>query len=143
MKRWLIVVLIALSGCHAPAWRRIGHDAFVVATAPLQIPVMAARDAAINFDEPATSTLLFPITFPLFVIEHTALSLAHAGDLLIFPAHFFSDRDSLKIYREVAFPLRRGPYAELFSDGLGTVLVVVAGFGIPVLLWVATGVISI
>ena len=133
-----LVLALQLTGCGTAAGRRMGQDAFVVGTSPIQIPVMAARDAARNFDDPATSAVLFPITFPLYTLEHTVLTLAHAGDLLIFPSHFLSERESLRIYRGIELPLRRGANAQMFEDGLGTTLVFAAAVAAPVLWFLVT-----
>ena len=136
MKWCAIAVIILLVGCQTSAGQRIGQDAFVVFTSPIQIPAMSARDAIRNFPEIGTSATLFPVTFPLYLFEHTALSLAHLGDLLIFPAHFFSERDSLRIYRGIGLPLERGPNAKLFSEGVGATLLIAVGIGLPIL-WYA------
>ncbi len=133
MKLRVACLAALLVGCQTPAGQRIGQDAFVVFTSPVQIPVMAFRDAIYNFSDTATSTTLFPLTFPLYVLEHSALTIAHLGDLLIFPGHFFSDRDSLRVYRGINLPLERGPNAMLFSEGVGTTLVIAVGIGLPIL----------
>lgn len=138
MRSIALTLAILLAGCHAPAGRRMAQDAFVVATSPVQIPVMAARDAARNYDDPVISTVMFPLTFTLFAVEHTFLTVAHAGDLLIFPAHFLSERESLDIYRDIGLPLERGLNAGLFSEGVGTTLVFAVAIAGPVFYWIAT-----
>ena len=51
----------------------------------VQIPVMAVRDAATLYEHPGACAAMFPITFPLYVLEHAIFTTVHALDLLVFP----------------------------------------------------------
>jgi hypothetical protein len=132
--------LALLSGCQgaANAGKRVAEDGFVVVTSPLQIPTMAARDAATNFESPAASAAMFPITFPLFILEHAMFTVIHAVDLVAFPVHFFHDVPSTSIYRAYGLPLERGPGANMINDALGGVAIATVAIGLPLALSLAS-----
>ena len=123
------LLLLLLASCSSTsakrAGRRIGQDAYVVATSPLQVPWMSVRDAWGLYREPGTSALLFPITFPLFLVEHGLFTVAHAIDLAVFPVHFFRDAGPLDVYETDTFPMEITPEThEAFQIGSGATLFV-------------------
>lgn len=134
-------LLLSLAGCSSPRVRtagaRIGRDAYVVGTSPVQLPAMSARDAWNIFPEPGASAAAFPLTFPLYLVEHSVLTVIHAVDLAIFPVHFFNEWEPLGIYDTKDFPMKLTKEAhEAFQVGSGATaavaLGVLAAIAIPV-----------
>jgi len=136
-------LLLLLVGCSSPrvqtAGPRIGRDAYVTFTSPVNVPWMSARDAIEIFPEKGASILAFPLTFPLYLVEHTLLTAVHAVDLAIFPVHFFNEWEPLDIYDTDDFPMELDKEAhKIFQAGSGATLfiaiAVVAAIAIPALL---------
>ena len=127
----LVLVLAVLSpSCESPkassAGRRIGTDAWVTFTSPVQLPAMSFRDAA-NYDtKPVYRVLLFPLTFPIYLVEHAVLTTVHAVDLVISPIHFFNDWEPLRVYQADTFPMQVYPEAtKSFETGFTVIFVLV------------------
>ena len=135
--RWALLVLalvpLVTSGCSTAAGPRVLEDAFVIGTSPVQLPVMAVRDAATNFDSTAANVGFFPFTFPLFAFEHAFFTLAHVVDLAVFPVHFFHDVDSLGLYDVYGFPLERGRTAHAWTDAISGAMMGAGALALPVI----------
>ena len=101
--------LLALSSCAstgpATAWERVKVDAFVLGTAPLQVPVMAVRDAATVSDQIWVDVVAFPVTLPAFLVWHSTLGALHGLDLTATPLHLFNDLQAPQIYEPYQLPM--------------------------------------
>lgn len=128
-----LLLAVVLPGCSAfsgapSAGRRASADLFVVLTSPVQIPVMAARDAATSFENPWVSAGVFPASFVWHTLRHTGLLALYSLDLVATPLHLFNDLEAPRIYRHYEFPMsipEDAPVAEEAADmalwGIGMV----------------------
>ncbi len=104
---WLILSLHP-AGCVSEGgkgpWSRAGVDLFVVASSPIQVPVMAARD---GWSVSASSSrALFPLCFVVELVKHGGLTLLHAVDFVATPLHLVRDADPVQIYVTESFPMQ-------------------------------------
>lgn len=129
-----ILLLLALcggSGCAGfvgadSAGRRLTADLFVIATSPVQIPTMAARDAQAMIENPFLSALAFPLTFTAQVVRHTAQSAVYLVDLSAAPLHLFNQLEEPKIYTPYEFPMVPHEFEDVWGE-TGEVLLWSAG----------------
>lgn len=124
-------LLPVLLGCTAvagapSAGRRLLADLFVVGTSPVQLPAMAARDAAAGDAGPWEKTLLFPVRFVGGLVRHGALTGLHALDVVATPLHLFDEDEAPRIYTVYRLPM---PMAEDAAVGeeAGQILLLSAG----------------
>jgi hypothetical protein len=93
-----------------------------VLTSPLQIPVMAGRDAALLWDSPWLSAATFPLAWPTLMLAHSGLVALHVLDLASAPLHLLNDLEAPQIYTVYEFPMRLEPDAPLGEEALEMVL---------------------
>ena len=107
----------------------------MVLTSPVQIPLMAGRDAASWNEDPAVSAGFFPITVPLYAVEHVAFTTVYLLDLTVAPIHLFDEREPITIYEPRAFPMTLTESSrEMLEGSLFSVVVVVGTVAISILL---------
>lgn len=130
------LLLPGCAACPAPAasCERLGQDLFVVATSPLQVPWIAARDAWEWSGRPDHSRGWLPVAFVGGVLLQTGLMALHAVDVAATPLHFVAGNGPAAVFDGCALPLERtaeplGPAAgELALWGAAGVGGVVVGW---------------
>ena len=103
------------SGCtavdFAATGERLGQDLFVVATSPLQVPCVAARDAWEWTAEPDRSRAWLPIAFVGAVAVHGGLAALHALDVVAAPIHLVAGNGKADVYAGFDLPHVDAPAA--------------------------------
>jgi len=137
----LAVASLPLAGCSAfpgaaDAGERVLVDGFVALTSPVQVPVMAARDAWNDCgSEHAAMMLLLPVFFVGRACEHVGLAAMHAVDLVAAPIHVCVGNGPPKIYVPYELPMAWYPDAKLGSEAGELALYDAAGVGGLVIAW--------
>lgn len=128
-----LAVATLAAGCTAfpgaaQAGRRALEDGFVSLTAPVQVPVMAAREAwAAGGGEDGRSRFWLPLDFVGCCFVEAGLCALHALDLVATPVHVVVGNGPAGIYRTDVFPMERQRPAfgeetgELALYGIGSV----------------------
>ncbi len=104
-----LLAALAFQGCAAfpaPAEsaRRLGQDLFVVVTAPLQVPWVAARDAWNFTDGPDHSRGWVPLLFVGDCVLQTGLAAFHLIDVAATPLHFVAGNGPAAVYDGFSLP---------------------------------------
>lgn len=113
MRGLVVGALSVVAGCAAfPApgnsADRLGQDLFVTATAPIQVPWLAARDAWEWSVGPEQSGAWLPVAFVGGLLLHGGLATLHALDLVATPIHFIAGNGPAEVYAGCELPLERG-----------------------------------
>lgn len=134
-----LALALPLAGCAlfpAPgaSARRLGHDLFVVASSPLQVPLVAARDAWEWSGAPERSRAWLPVAFVGGVLVHGGLAVLHLADVAATPIHFVAGNGPAPTYDGFALPHRDAP--EPLAPAAGELaLYGVAGVGGAAIAW--------
>jgi hypothetical protein len=84
---------------------RLGQDLFVVATSPLQLPWVAARDAwQWTTATPDRSPAWLPVAFVGNAMVHAGLAALHALDLVAAPIHLVAGNGPAEVYAGFDLP---------------------------------------
>lgn len=140
VRRLAAAALLGAAGCSAfphaaDSGRRMAQDGFVVLTAPVQVPWVAAREAwAACPGGEGRSRLWLPVWFVGCACGEAVLGVLHAADLLAAPIHLCAGNGPAPIYRGCEFPLQRN--VNFFSAPTGELaLYGVAGTGGAAVAW--------
>ncbi|MBM4015395.1 MAG: hypothetical protein FJ293_10595 [Planctomycetes bacterium] len=99
---------LAVPGCAAvdvaATGERVGQDLFVVATSPLQVPWVAARDAWEWTAAPERSRAWLPLAFLGGVVVHGGLAALHALDVVAAPIHLVAGNGKAQVYAGFDLP---------------------------------------
>ncbi|MBL8840379.1 MAG: hypothetical protein JNL90_02495 [Planctomycetes bacterium] len=118
----------------AESARRLGQDLFVVVTAPLQVPWVAARDAWAWTDSPDRSRAWVPLFFVGDLVLQSGLAALHAVDAAVAPLHFVAGNGPAGVYEGFALPHQ--PAATPLAPAAGEMLLWgAAGAGGAVVAW--------
>ena len=131
----LAATLTLSPGCSSPPARRMGQDAFVFLTSPVQIPLMSLRDAAQFSPDKGVTAAMYPINFPLYLVEHSLYALLHFFDLLFAPYHFYEDSEPIGLYDTTEFPMKTlKSRREVMESGVLMVTFLLGGIALSVFL---------
>lgn len=118
---WGILGSAVLAGCASlpglsGAGKRLAADLFVIGSAPLQIPAMAARDAWTEVRDPWLRPVALPVKFVGRALLHTGLTLLHGVDLVALPLHVFRECEPVRIYEAYSLPMAFAPEAAIATE---------------------------